>query len=85
MQFRNASDARVYYQIYNKDWLDSPWSGFFEGKDPLKVADTGCQEETLTHIGKRYFEYDHILVRFYVFLDLPKDPQMLQISKSTQP
>ena len=43
------------FQIYNKDWLDSPWSGFFEGKDPLKVADTGCQEETLNHIGKRWF------------------------------
>ena len=24
-------------QIYHKHWLDSPWSGFFEGKDPLKV------------------------------------------------
>lgn len=25
-------------QVYHKDWLDSPWSGFFEGKDPLKVV-----------------------------------------------
>merc|ERR1719336_2878865 len=41
-------------QVYNKHWLDSPWSGFFEGKDPLKVADTGVHEETLTHIGKRF-------------------------------
>jgi len=41
-------------KIYNKDWLDSPWSGFFEGKDPLKVADTGCPEETLKHIGTRF-------------------------------
>jgi len=41
-------------KVYNKHWLDSPWSGFFEGKDPLKVADTGCHEETLTHIGKRF-------------------------------
>ena len=24
-------------QVYHKHWLDSPWSGFFEGKDPLKV------------------------------------------------
>merc|ERR1719192_1080505 len=41
-------------QTFNKHWLDSPWSGFFEGKDPLKVADTGVHEETLTHIGKKF-------------------------------
>ncbi|XP_037084049.1 2-oxoglutarate dehydrogenase, mitochondrial-like isoform X2 [Pollicipes pollicipes] len=40
-------------QIYNKHWIDSPWSGFFEGKDPLKMSPTGVVEETLTHIGKR--------------------------------
>ena len=32
--FKKAGDER---QIYHKHWLDSPWSGFFEGKDPLKV------------------------------------------------
>merc|ERR1711963_813417 len=41
-------------QVYNKHWLDSPWSGFFEGKDPLHVKDTGVHEETLTHITKRF-------------------------------
>ena len=44
----------ISFQTYHKHWLDSPWSGFFEGKDPLKVADTGVHEETLTHIGKRF-------------------------------
>ena len=39
---------------YHKYWLDSPWSGFFEGKDPLKMGVTGVHEETLTHIGKRF-------------------------------
>lgn len=34
--------------------MDSPWSGFFEGKDPLKVAPTGVKEETLIHIGNRF-------------------------------
>jgi len=34
--------------------LDSPWSGFFEGKDPLKVSTTGVIEETLIHIGNRF-------------------------------
>jgi hypothetical protein len=28
-------------QTFHKHWLDSPWSGFFEGKDPLHVSDTG--------------------------------------------
>ncbi|XP_065574167.1 2-oxoglutarate dehydrogenase complex component E1-like [Artemia franciscana] len=41
-------------QIRYKDWLDSPWSGFFEGKDPLKMSTTGVHEETLDHIGKRF-------------------------------
>lgn len=40
--------------IKYKDWLDSPWSGFFEGKDPLKVSPTGIKEDTLVHIGKRF-------------------------------
>ena len=40
--------------MYHKHWLDSPWSGFFEGKDPLKAGEVGVHEETLTHIGKRF-------------------------------
>lgn len=46
--------AKVETHIKYKDWLDSPWSGFFEGKDPLKVAPTGVIEETLVHIGNRF-------------------------------
>ena len=42
------------FQVYHKHWLDSPWSGFFEGKDPLKAGEVGVHEETLTHIGKRF-------------------------------
>jgi len=41
-------------QVYHKHWLDSPWSGFFEGKDPLKMGELGVHEETLQHIGKRF-------------------------------
>lgn len=40
--------------IRYKDWLDSPWSGFFEGKNPMKMSTTGIKEETLIHIGKRF-------------------------------
>ncbi|KAL0266421.1 UNVERIFIED_CONTAM: hypothetical protein PYX00_008957 [Menopon gallinae] len=46
-------NSRKETHIKYKDWLDSPWSGFFEGKDPLKVSPTGIKEETLVHIGKR--------------------------------
>lgn len=49
--FKKASAEK---QVYHKHWLDSPWSGFFEGKDPLKANVTGVHEETLTHIGKRF-------------------------------
>ncbi|XP_044726471.1 2-oxoglutarate dehydrogenase, mitochondrial isoform X2 [Chrysoperla carnea] len=47
-------NARKETHIKYKDWLDSPWSGFFEGKDPMKVSPTGINEETLVHIGKRF-------------------------------
>ncbi|XP_030752283.1 2-oxoglutarate dehydrogenase, mitochondrial isoform X2 [Sitophilus oryzae] len=46
--------ARQETHIKYKDWIDSPWSGFFEGKDPLKVGKTGIVEDTLVHIGKRF-------------------------------
>jgi 2-oxoglutarate dehydrogenase E1 component len=45
--------AKQVTSIKYKDWLDSPWSGFFEGKDPMFVSPTGVHEETLFHIGKR--------------------------------
>merc|ERR1712088_574981 len=49
--YKKAQEATV---TLHKHWLDSPWSGFFEGKDPLKIGDTGVHEETLQHIGKRF-------------------------------
>ena len=33
--YKKASEET---QVFHKHWLDSPWSGFFEGKDPLKVS-----------------------------------------------
>jgi len=33
--FKKAGEQK---QVYHKHWLDSPWSGFFEGKNPLKVS-----------------------------------------------
>lgn len=40
--------------VRNRDWLDSPWSGFFEGKDPMKSPLTGIDEESLQHIGMSF-------------------------------
>lgn len=37
--------------IQFKDWIDSPWSGFFEGKDENLCSPTGVPEETIKHIG----------------------------------
>ncbi|XP_068217315.1 2-oxoglutarate dehydrogenase-like, mitochondrial isoform X2 [Palaemon carinicauda] len=46
--------AQTETQVFNKHWIDSPWSGFFEGKDPLKATPTGVHEDTLSHIGRRF-------------------------------
>ena len=37
--YKKAQEATV---TMHKHWLDSPWSGFFEGKDPLKMGDVCC-------------------------------------------
>lgn len=41
-------------KMYNKDWLDSPWSGFFGTRDELKREPTGVSEEILKHIGSQF-------------------------------
>lgn len=45
--------ARKETHIKYKDWIDSPWSGFFEGKDPLKVcldmSDDNCYSTILNY------------------------------------
>ncbi|XP_042238789.1 2-oxoglutarate dehydrogenase, mitochondrial-like isoform X2 [Homarus americanus] len=46
--------AKSETRVFNKHWIDSPWSGFFEGKDPLRATPTGVHEDTLTHICKRF-------------------------------
>uniref|UniRef100_A0A2C9JG65 2-oxoglutarate dehydrogenase complex component E1 n=1 Tax=Biomphalaria glabrata TaxID=6526 RepID=A0A2C9JG65_BIOGL len=37
--------------VSNIDWLDSPWKGFFEGRDPMVLPTTGVSEDVLKHIG----------------------------------
>ncbi|KAK8403660.1 hypothetical protein O3P69_000035 [Scylla paramamosain] len=46
--------AKMETRVFNKHWIDSPWSGFFEGKDPLRASPTGIHEDTITHICRRF-------------------------------
>lgn len=38
-------------KTYNKDWLDSPWTGFFGERSPFKCEATGVPEDIIKHIG----------------------------------
>ncbi|KAK9500382.1 hypothetical protein O3M35_001659 [Rhynocoris fuscipes] len=48
------NNAQKITRIKYGDWLDSPWSGFFEGRDPMKMLPTGVKEEILVHIGEKF-------------------------------
>ncbi|XP_017475772.1 PREDICTED: 2-oxoglutarate dehydrogenase, mitochondrial-like [Rhagoletis zephyria] len=41
-------------KMYNRDWLDSPWSGFFGTRSEIKCDPTGVSEEVLSHIGNAF-------------------------------
>lgn len=43
-------NAKKETAIYNRMWLDSPWSGFFDRRDPMKLPITGITEEEIRHI-----------------------------------
>ncbi|XP_046963565.1 2-oxoglutarate dehydrogenase, mitochondrial-like [Vanessa cardui] len=36
------------------DWVDTPWTGFFEASDPKKIRDTGISETTITTIAQHF-------------------------------
>ncbi|XP_064539817.1 2-oxoglutarate dehydrogenase-like, mitochondrial [Drosophila montana] len=38
----------------NSHWLDSPWPGYFQGRDRLRVCPTGVNMKILQHIGEIY-------------------------------
>jgi 2-oxoglutarate dehydrogenase E1 component len=46
------SNAKKETAIHNRMWLDSPWSGFFDRRDPMKLPSTGISEDTIQHIAK---------------------------------
>ena len=48
------SQAKKETAVSNMDWLDSPWTGFFDGRDPMVLPQTGVDEATLQHIGDKF-------------------------------
>lgn len=44
--------AKKVTAIHNIHWLDSPWTGFFENRDPMVMPTTGISTADLDHIGK---------------------------------
>jgi 2-oxoglutarate dehydrogenase E1 component len=51
---REFQAAKKVTAVSNRDWLDSPWDGFFEGKQQMHIPDTGIDEATLKHIGDKF-------------------------------
>ncbi len=49
-----SSKSPAYAKV--KNWLDSPWKGFFKGTDPFPYPKTGVAEETLKTIGIKAHE-----------------------------
>lgn len=46
--------SRKQTAIHNRAWLDSPWEGFFEGRDPMKNPETGISEDVISHIADKF-------------------------------
>ncbi|XP_063821458.1 2-oxoglutarate dehydrogenase complex component E1-like [Ostrinia nubilalis] len=36
------------------DWIDTPWTGFFEARDPKKIEDTGISDATISTISGHF-------------------------------
>ncbi|VDK70922.1 unnamed protein product [Dibothriocephalus latus] len=51
------AEAKAQTVMYNRSWLDSPWEGFFDTRDPMKLPSTGVEESELVEIGKAVSSY----------------------------
>ncbi|XP_038060334.1 2-oxoglutarate dehydrogenase, mitochondrial-like isoform X2 [Patiria miniata] len=47
-------NAKTIAQVKNSDWLDSPWTGFFNYNVPLRYPSTGISEDILRDIGEKF-------------------------------
>ncbi|XP_060560262.1 2-oxoglutarate dehydrogenase complex component E1-like isoform X5 [Ruditapes philippinarum] len=43
--------AKKEISVSNKDWLDSPWEGFFDNREAMVLPKTGVEEDVLQHVG----------------------------------
>ncbi|EDV50186.2 2-oxoglutarate dehydrogenase, mitochondrial isoform X2 [Drosophila erecta] len=48
------TESKAVKTIKYSSWIDSPWPGFFEGRDRLKLCPTGISIETLKTIGNMF-------------------------------
>lgn len=48
--------------VSNTEWLDSPWTDFFNKRDQMKLPNTFIDEETLKHIGEVFSSHDEDFV-----------------------
>ncbi|CAH0604432.1 unnamed protein product [Chrysodeixis includens] len=51
LHFENAKKVT---KLSIMDWVDTPWTGFFEAVDPKKIKETGISQTTLNTIAKHY-------------------------------
>lgn len=58
------SSSRKETHVKLSHWLDSPWIGFFKGKDKYKVESTGVNEKVLNHIAKIFSSPPHPELKF---------------------
>ncbi|XP_033644235.1 2-oxoglutarate dehydrogenase, mitochondrial-like isoform X1 [Asterias rubens] len=47
-------NAKTIQNVKNSDWLDSPWTGFFNHDVPLRYPSTGISEDILKDIGTKF-------------------------------
>ena len=46
------STQKTKASLVNREWLDSPWEDFFKPEIEMVLPKTGCDEQTLRHVGK---------------------------------
>lgn len=42
-----------------RDWIDSPWTGFFSGRKNARMEETGLPEKTILHILDKFSSHPH--------------------------
>ncbi|XP_028038162.1 2-oxoglutarate dehydrogenase, mitochondrial-like [Bombyx mandarina] len=51
---RHFELAKKVTKLSIMDWIDTPWTGFFEARDPKKVEETGISETSINTISRHF-------------------------------